>query len=120
MPIVVQSLFPGLTGQLIVPHAPAVGLQATSHLHELAHEIAPHAPLPVQLTVHAPSPHVMSPHGAVSVHVMTQLQPAGQVVDDPVPVRLHVPVGKSHEAHALGQTGASSCVAASSVTQYPA
>ena len=127
MPPIVHDLFPAFTGQVIVPHAPNTGLQVTSHLHELAHIVAPqapepsqssvhlpvphvsaaHAPLPVQVTLHAPALHVMFPHGAASVHVIAQFHVCGHVIGWPLPVMLHVPVGKSHDAHAGGHTGAS-------------
>lgn len=109
MPIVVQYLFPAFTGHVIVPHAPSSGLQVTSHLHEVPHATAAHAPLPVQLTLHARGPHVMSPQAAASVHVITQLHVAGHTIAEPLPapVMLHVPVAKSHEAQAGGQTAAS-------------
>ena len=94
-------------GHVIVPHALPSGLQLTSHLHELAHATAAHAPLPVQLTWHAVVPHVMSPHGWVSVHVIAQRHVAGHVIAAALPVMLHVPVGKSHEVHSGGHTAAS-------------
>lgn len=87
-----QYLFPGFTGQLIVPHAPSEGLQDTSHLHELAHVVPAHAPLPVHVTLQAPVPHVMAPHGEVSVHAIVQLQPGGHVIAAPLPVMLQVPL----------------------------
>ena len=107
------------TGHVIVPHALPSGLQLTSHLHELAHDTAAHAPLPVQVTSHAVVPHVMSPHGCVSVHVIAQRHVAGQVIATALPVMLHVPVWKSHDAHADGHTAASITFASTgpSVTQ---
>lgn len=108
MPDIVQSLFPGFTGQVIVPQAPDAGLQATSHLHEVAHETAPHAPLPVHETVQAPVPHVMSPHAVASVHVIAQFQPGGHVIAAPPPMMLHVVVATSHDVHSDGHDGAAS------------
>jgi hypothetical protein len=118
------------TGHVIVPHAPASGLHVTSHAHELAQVVAPHAPEPSQSCVHLPVPHVrlahaplpvhvtsqafasqvMAPHGAVSVHSIAQLHPVGHVIAAPLPVMWQVPVGKSHDVQVAGHTAASASV----------
>jgi hypothetical protein len=137
MPPVAQYLLPGLVGHVIAPHALASGPHVTSHLHECVHATLAHAgapdpeldePSPVQPIVHAPTPQLIAPHAAspahvtlhdaalvhvtcgqlaAVVHVITQFQVAGHVTSAPVPCIMHVPVGKSHEAHWGGHTAAS-------------
>jgi len=57
----VQFLF-ACTGQVIAPHAPTSGLQVTSHAHDDAHVVVPHAPLPVHVTSHLPVLQMTLPH----------------------------------------------------------
>ena len=71
-------------GQVIVPHAPRSGLHVTLQSHEVPHDVAPHAPEPVQLSVHRPMPHCRSPHAP-----------------PPVQVRSHVPVAQLTVPHAV-------------------
>jgi hypothetical protein len=67
-PFVLQLWAP-CTGQELVPHSPSPWLQVTSHWHDCPHEVVPHAPEPLQLSVHLPVPQVRSPHAPPFVHV---------------------------------------------------
>jgi hypothetical protein len=129
-------LFPAVVGHVIVPQSPAAA-HVTSHRHDWVHvtlaqagepEPDPDEPPPLHATVQAPAPHVMSPHAVSAVHAIMhdaapvqlicghapavvhaiwQLKPAGHVTLPPAPTIVHVPVGKSHDAHSGGHTGAS-------------
>lgn len=74
-------MFPATVGQVIVAHA-LLGTQVALQLHELAHDRSPHAPEPVQVSVHLPVPHVSAPHAgppAFATHV-TSHAPKPQVI----------------------------------------
>lgn len=106
-------------GHVFAPHWPV--RHVTSQPHELAHEILPHAGLPVQLTMHGPLPHVMLPHAWSPTHVMSQpfepqviaphasllgqsivqSNPLGQVIAPPLPSMTHV--FPAHDLHVEGQ-----------------
>jgi hypothetical protein len=82
-------------------------VHVTSHAPR-PHATAPHAPSPVHVTVQAVAPlHVTCGQAPAAVHAIWQFQPVGQVMPAPVPCIMHVPDGKSHDAHSGGHTAAS-------------
>jgi hypothetical protein len=68
-------------GQVSVPHWSLVA-HVTSHAHAWAHEIEPHAFVPLQLTVQAPSlpPQSMFPHASVPLQLTVHATPAHDTV----------------------------------------
>jgi hypothetical protein len=111
-------------------------LHVTSHAHDAAQLVLPHAPEPSHVCVHRPVPHVTLPHAVAAepdpdpdtvqsivqlaelphsmlpqapapVHAIVQFHPVGQVTSAPLPVIVQVSLAKSHESHVAGQTAAS-------------
>lgn len=74
-----------------MPHAPRSGLQLTLQRHDDAHEVLPHAPEPLHVSVHAPRPHWRSAHAPLPVHVRSHV-PAGEQLTAPHAVGVPEPV----------------------------
>jgi len=118
-------------------HADTFGLHVTSHAHEPLQSKPRHALNPVHVAVHLPAPQltgsqVREPlhvklhdfaseqsiplrHSSLTVHLMMQFQPAGQVTacEQSAPAAaqsiVHIMLGTSHVVQALGHRFASGC-----------
>jgi hypothetical protein len=97
-----QYLLP-LVGHVIVAHAVS-GEQVALQLHELVQDRLPHAPVPVQLSVHLPAPHIIVPHAGAPPEQLALHAPVVQVMFPhalmPVQVASQVPVEHDRSPHA--------------------
>lgn len=96
-----------MLGHVIVAHA-SLGMHSALQLHELVHDRSPHAPVPLQVSVHLPGPHVIGPHAGapdpqVALHAPVPLHVIAPHALAPVHVMSQPPVPE-HEMspHAPG------------------
>ncbi|MBA3391503.1 MAG: hypothetical protein H0T89_02610 [Deltaproteobacteria bacterium] len=75
-------------GQLFASQLPAG--QLTSHLHESPHATSAQAFVAVHSTLHAPSPHWMSPHALLVEHAMSHDAASVQLIASHAPLAEHV------------------------------
>jgi hypothetical protein len=85
-------------------------MQATLQLHESLHSTLPQAGLfgvpPVQVTVHAPSPHATRSHARLPVQANVHAKPVGHVSSQRAfcpQLRLHSLLARSQLVHSAGQ-----------------